>query len=70
METFTLFWLDGKSELVKGKTVADAFTQAGYGAGAVRALDFTANGDKRAEYAWNKEKRKWEKVNGDEQKKF
>lgn len=38
--TYILHWLGGKTEEVKGETIADAFTKAGYGAGALRALDY------------------------------
>ena len=37
---FVLHWKDRKEEIVKGKDIADAFTKAGYGAGAVSALDY------------------------------
>jgi len=43
---FRLHWLDGKTEEVTGwgeterKAVADAFRCAGYGGGAIRALDY------------------------------
>ena len=33
---------------------------ADIGAGALKAMDFYANGDKRKEYAWCKEKRTWQ----------
>jgi hypothetical protein len=33
--TYILHWLGGKTEEVKGETIADAFTKAGYGAGAL-----------------------------------
>lgn len=56
--TFTLFWLDGKRELVHGRSIEEAMTHAGYGAGAVRALDFYADGDS-SEYAWNMDAREW-----------
>lgn len=62
MKVFTLFWLNGKSELVKGTDPADAFTRGGYGNGALSALDFYGNGDIRNQYQWNKEKRTWEKI--------
>lgn len=44
-KTFTLYWLDGKRELVRGPTPAEAMSRAGYGGGALRALDFYADGD-------------------------
>lgn len=40
MRHYKLHWLDGKKEIVSGETIADAFTKAGYGAGAIRALDW------------------------------
>lgn len=40
IKTFILHWLNGKTEEVKGTTIADAFTNAGYGAGALGALDY------------------------------
>lgn len=60
MKKFTLFWLDGKSEIVEGNNVADAMTKAGYGNGALRALDFQGEGDLQDKYVWDKEKRSWE----------
>lgn len=62
MKTYTLFWLDGKSEIVKGESISTAFSGAGYGAGAIRALDFFKHGDARDSYTWNSELRKWEMV--------
>lgn len=61
-KTFTLFWLDGKSELVQGETVEQAMTNAGYGNGALKALDFYAEGDVRKEYAWDTGARNWELI--------
>lgn len=40
MRTFKLHWLDGSIELVYGNTIAEAFTLAGYGGGALAALDY------------------------------
>lgn len=37
---FKLFWLDGKTEIVVGNSIADAFNKAGYGSGAIAALDY------------------------------
>ena len=62
MKIFTLFWLTGKTELVKGNTPEEAMTLAGYGAGAIPALDFYGNGDVRYKYAWNMGARKWGKI--------
>jgi len=40
MKKFKLYWLDGKEEVVEGTSIADAFMRAGYGNGAIRALDY------------------------------
>lgn len=58
-DSFTLFWLDGKSEIVHGKDIADAMTQAGYGQGAVPALDFHGKGDLRKNYVWVPDQHRW-----------
>lgn len=59
MKKYTLFWLDGKSEVVTGNDVSSAFNNAGYGAGAMRALDFYAEGDQRENYIWNSTEHSW-----------
>lgn len=61
-KTFTLFWRTGQSQLVLGTNCAEAMTLAGYSNGAVRALDFYANGDERNNYQWNSQNKKWDKV--------
>lgn len=40
MKKFTLHWLGGKTETVEGEDIADAYRRAGFGAGALRALDY------------------------------
>lgn len=40
MTKWKFYWFDGKVEVGIGETVKDAFTSLGYGAGAVRALDY------------------------------
>lgn len=40
MKTFILHWVDGKEEEVHGNTIAEAFANAGYGHGAIQALDW------------------------------
>lgn len=62
-QKFTLFWLDGKREVIEGRDVADAMNSAGYGQGSIRALDFHANGDNK-EYAWDAGAKSWERING------
>lgn len=44
MKTFTLYWLDGVIDTVKGVDIADAVRRAGYGGGALAALDFYEEG--------------------------
>lgn len=61
---FTLFWKDGMREIVRGPSVADAMTRAGYGAGAVRALDFWAEGDE-TNYTYVQERRSWVRTTWD-----
>lgn len=41
MKKFKLYWMSaGKTEIVEGTDIADAFTHAGYSAGAIHALDW------------------------------
>lgn len=37
---FRFHWLDGKVEELRGHGAADALNRAGYGQGAIRALDY------------------------------
>ena len=57
-KTFTLYWRTGDREVVTGETVEKAMMLAGYGGGAIRALDFYAKGDDR-EWKWAPETREW-----------
>jgi hypothetical protein len=59
MKTYTLFWLDGKREVIQGNDIADAMTKAGYRQGAIKALDFHSNGDCK-DYTWNEETYRWD----------
>jgi hypothetical protein len=43
--TFTFFWTSGQREVLRGTSAADAAMRAGYGQGAIYALDFHAKGD-------------------------
>ena len=51
MKKFTFYWLDGKRSVLEGAGPADALNKAGYGQGAIAALDFHAEGD-NDEYFW------------------
>jgi len=37
---FRLHWLSGDTEVTEGHNIAHAFSRAGYGGGAIRALDW------------------------------
>lgn len=45
MSEFTFYWRTGQREVLTGDDPADAATRAGYSQGAIRALDFYAEGD-------------------------
>lgn len=57
---WTLFWRDGLREVVRGRTVEEAMTLAGHGAGTLGALDFHAPGDEQRFY-WNTRTLRWER---------
>ena len=59
MNTFTLYWLDGKRETCKGRDIADAMNKKGYGNGAIMALDFHAKGN-CMDYVWNEKTHNWD----------
>ena len=40
MKKFRLHWLTGCKEIVEGNDIASAMTHAGYGGGAIKALDW------------------------------
>lgn len=40
MKEFILHWGDGQDEKARGATISQAFTNMGYGAGALGALDY------------------------------
>ena len=57
MQLYTLFWLDGKKEVVKGTSIKDAFARAGYGVATINALDFYS--DAEDGWVWDKQKKTW-----------
>jgi len=61
MKEFTLFWLTGQSEIVKGTDITDAVNKH-YGGGAMNALDFWSHGDTRDNWTWDKDRHTWLKV--------
>jgi hypothetical protein len=63
-KSWAFYWLTGQREVLPGATAADALNRAGYSAGAIRALDFFADGDREDSWAWNPDTRQWGKTNG------
>ncbi|WP_280412625.1 hypothetical protein [Nocardia asiatica] len=61
-KSWTFYWLTGQREVLPGSTAADALNRAGYGAGAIRALDFFAEGDRDDSWTWNSDTRNWVKA--------
>jgi hypothetical protein len=59
MKQFTLFWLTGTTEIIKGDDITMAFNNAGYSSGALRALDFYEEGDVKDNYEWDEKIRTW-----------
>lgn len=58
MQEFTFYWKDGKRQVFKGTDAADALNKAGFGNGAVRALDVWARGNDDT-YRWDTDLKKW-----------
>jgi hypothetical protein len=44
MITYIFYWLSGEYEILQGTSPANALSTAGYGQGALRALDFYEEG--------------------------
>lgn len=61
MKEYTLFWLHGEKQIVKGNSPSEAMNNAGIGAGALRALDFFAEGKSADEWYWDAEELSWRK---------
>lgn len=61
MNKYVLYWLTGKAEVVQGLDIASAMNNAGYGNGALRALDFYDNGEDIT-YTWNSDTKRWEQL--------
>ena len=51
MKSFTLHWLGGKTEQVQGSDIADACRRAGIGNGALPALDYYEENEKKVQVA-------------------
>ena len=62
---FTLYWLTGAVQTVTGPDISTAMNNAGYGAGALGALDFHAEGTPDPDYYWNSDKHSWRRKSWD-----
>ena len=60
MDEYTFYWLDGTKAVYTGEGPACALNHAGYGNGAIKALDFFAEGNNN-DYQWDSEKHTWVK---------
>lgn len=60
LKTFTVFWVDGKREVLQGYDVIDSLARSGHNdvSRMIWALEFIVNGDSQ-KYAWNAEKQEW-----------
>lgn len=58
IKSFIFYWLTGQSERGEGVSPAHALTMLGYGAGAIRALDFYEESAKPT-YHWDPNKKSW-----------
>lgn len=61
MKKFRLYWLDGKTEVVEGNDIKDAFRKAGYSNVAIRALDFHSQNES-IEYKWDTDTQQWNPI--------
>jgi hypothetical protein len=56
MKTFYIYFLDGSKEKSEGINEADAFHRAGFGGGAINAVDVISEKDN---YIWVSEEKSW-----------
>jgi len=59
IKSYTLYWLNGKRQVIKGFDFVNAFTLAGYKQKDLSSVDFTKMGNCN-KYVWNKKIIKWE----------
>jgi hypothetical protein len=57
---FIIYWRHGRLNTIEGDSIEQAFTNAGYGAGAVAAIDFYDSGEE-IKYNWNKAEKDWDR---------
>ncbi|KXO91026.1 Uncharacterised protein (plasmid) [Tsukamurella tyrosinosolvens] len=61
MPTFIAFWRDGTTKELEGTDEADAMNKAGYGRGALAALDFIGKGPE-GEWIYDPEALTWNRA--------
>ena len=60
-KTFTVYWRYNEKTIIKGLNEADAFRKAGFGGGALKAVDFFATGE-NSDYTWNSTTKEWDRI--------
>lgn len=63
---FVMYWKDGKRQEIEGSTISKAVAKAGYGTGALQALDFYAGCPLGSAYdlSWEYVNKTWRKKAG------
>lgn len=59
---FTVYWKHGERSVITGKTIEEAFGRAGFGQGAIAAVDWYDNTDV-ATHEWDTIAKKWSRIN-------
>jgi hypothetical protein len=59
MNLYTIYWKNGKREVVAGPNVVEALLNAGYSATVLRMLAFYLPGDNKG-YLWNEKFQYWQ----------
>lgn len=61
--SWALYWRDGRKQVITGSSIEQAFSRAGYGGGAIHALDFYERVvDGGRNWVWNSERREWKQA--------
>jgi hypothetical protein len=63
MKEYTVYWKDGRREVVKGWNVADALLNAGYEVRSSRLVAFYFMGANH-DYKWDQHTSRWESIKG------
>lgn len=57
---FIMYWIHGSYSVLSGASIEEAFSNSGYGAGAISAVDFYEQSN-HPTYSWNPESKTWQK---------